>query len=522
MNKKYYRIIGLSGVICFLFGLGYLLVKREASFYVIANLLAGLGMMGVFAYYNLKEVSKLLVTSQQKGSYNVLLRTGLILGALLLVNLISNLVYFGKDLTRDKVSSISEQSRKIIENIKEPLEILVFSTDDGNDFEKYLLESYNFYNKRISYRFLDPEKSPQLAQEYGIVKTGQAAVKYKDSTLVVPGVTEQNVTNAIIKMTQSMKNYVYFVYGHGEHSVDDSFANQGYGQLLKELGGENYFTVKLKFEPPHYYIPNNCTILVVAGPREGYSSLETKAIREYLDNGGRAVFLLDPNVRSGLEGIIKEWGITLHDDCMLDVVFPSIAERATAAMSGRKASARPEFQVMVQEFPEHEITQDLKDKSVLMSVTRSMVVADTSTYKADLKVEPLAQTTVMGWRETSLDDLFKSGKVSSAVRTNRGPATVALLSTKGSADANSKLIVIGDSDFINNEYLHQLYNRDFFMNCLGYLSKQAALVSVRPRHLFASRLDYDPDTMSRIFSIAVLIIPQLFLMAGLAIWSLRK
>lgn len=522
MNKKYYDIIGFSGVVCLLSGVGYFLVKREVSFYVIVNAVLGAVFLSYYIYANIKNVSSSFITARRRGSQNIILNSVLVLGIVIALNLLSSLFYYGRDFTRDKESSISDKSQKVIGHLKENVEILVFSPDDQTGAVKYLLDSYVFYNKRISYSFIDPEKSPQLAQSYGVTKTGQGVIKYNSSHLLVDAVNEESVTNSIIRMTQSVKNYVYFIMGHGEHVVDDFNSNQGYGLLWKDLLGENYFVHKLKFEPPNYYIPGNCTILVAAGPRRMFTEMEVKAVKEYLENGGRVLLLLDPNVRTGLEGLINEYNIKPEDDCMLDVVFPSLIERAMAMSQGRRASPRPLFQVLVNDFPEHEITRDLKEKSVLMSVAKSISVADEKKISLDLKVEILARTTDKGWGETNLEGLFNGGKISGDVSSRRGPRGVALLSTKGKTEADSKLIVIGDSDFVNNEFIGQLYNRDFFMNCMAYLSKQAALISVRPRHMFASRLDYDPVTMSRIFTVSVLVFPQLFLIAGIAIWRLRR
>ena len=522
LHKRNYQVIGFSGAVCFLFGVGYFLVRREFSLYVLVNILLGAAMGGFYLYSNLKEVSKLFVSPGRRGAKNIAITTALVLGIVIGVNLLSNRFYFGRDLTRDKVSSISEYSVKAVQWVKQPIEILVFSTGKDNSVEKYLLDSYGFYNRNISYRFVDPERNPQLAQRYGVTKAGQAVVTHKDGFLLLEAVTEEKLTNAVTRITQSVKNYVYFLQGHGEHIVDDFNTNQGYGLLWNELKNENYFVFKLKFEPPNYYIPGNCTILIVAGPRRMFTTLEVKAVREFLENGGRALFLLDPNVKTGLEELVTDWGIALENDCVLDVVFPSLIERAMAGMSGRKAQPRPVFQVMVNGFPEHEITRAMKERAVFMSVARSMKPVEKQEVNLNLKVEPLALTTSKGWSETHLDGLFTNAKISSDVFSRRGPLNVALLSTKGTPEADSRMIVIGDSDFVNNEYFNQLYNRDFFMNCMAFISAQASHISVRPRNLFASRLDYDPVAMSRIFTLSVLVFPQMFLIAGIAIWWLRR
>jgi ABC-type uncharacterized transport system involved in gliding motility auxiliary subunit len=522
MNKTSSYLLFVFGGICVAAGIVYYLVQRELNFYVVLNLLAGVAMLGVAGYFNLKDVSSLLKTAGTADSRRLLLHTVLVLALLVVVNLLSHALYFGRDLTREKVSRISPQSEKIVKALKDPIEILVFSRGGGKDFVRFTLDSYTFVSRTVSYRFIDPEKNPQLAQEYGVSADGQAVVKLKEHSQLIPSVTEQNITNAIVRLTQNVKNNVYFLYGHGEHIVDDMSTKQGYGLLWKDLLNENFSVFKLKLEPPRYYLPGDCTILVIAGPRKAFTEFEVAAISEYLTNGGRAIFLLDPAVTTGLGGLLKEWNIQLEDDCMVDVTFPSIAERMMAAATGRAAAPHTKMQVLVKDFPENEITKDIREQSVIMSVARSIVQADSTTFKTDLTFEPLARTSQWGWGETDLEPLFASGRVSGASSSNRGPKTVAVLAIKGPKDSSGRLIVIGDSDFVDNEYFNQLYNRDLFMNCMAYMAQQADMISVRPRHLFASRLDYDPKTMTRIFTVTVLIFPQLLLMAGIAFWRLRR
>jgi len=63
--------------------------------------------------------------------------------------------------------------------------------------------------------------------------------------------------------------------------------------------------------------------------------------------------------KTGLEGLIKEFGIELDNDCLLDVVYPSLVQRAFARLKGVRLPPRPVMTVIANKFPEHEITADL-------------------------------------------------------------------------------------------------------------------------------------------------------------------
>jgi len=521
-KNKYIQICGFAGAICCAFGGSSYVVQREFSVYVLVNACAGLFLIGIYLYHNIKDVIVTLLKTEQNASRKIAIHTVYVLLFVVLVNLFSSLFYSGKDFTRDNISSISPHSQKVVQWIKEPLAILYFTGADNSELEEYLLESYHYQNKNVSYRIVDPERHPQLAQKYGIQADGQAVVVHKDGFLKIPRMTEEYITNALIRLTQRSKNTVYFLTGHGEHGLDDRKSNQGYGMLFEELSNENYAVRSLALEPPHYYIPADATILVVGGPRREFTEFEKKALYEYMQNNGRMLIMADPVSHTGLEQFVKEWGIEMQDSVLLDVTFPSFAERAAARLRGTRALPMPILQVFSADFPSHDITEELKDKAIILSVARVVTRAEQEKPDMRMTVQPLARTTSAGWAETDTRALFREGTASRSPDEQPGPHDVAMLAVRGTAESNSAMIVIGDSDFVNNEYLFQLYNRDFILNCLAYLSSQESLISVRARHFYPSRVDYDPRVMGIIFTMSVLIFPQLLVIAGFIIWWLRR
>lgn len=449
--------------------------------------------------------------------------TGATAAGLLLLNLFAFLFYTGVDVTPEKISSLSDQSKKAVQWIKEPVELLVFSTKKTPDNVKYMLDSYAFVNRAVSYRFVDPEKNPDMAQRYKVDQDGQGVLTFGDGFILIPFIDEQSVTNAILKITQKAHNFVYFLAGHGERDPLDLQSKDGAGLLAQQLRDENYRVDVLHLEPPHYYIPGNCTLLVVAGPRKGFTEFELKAVGEYLAASGRAVFMLDPPTTTGLEPLLAQWGVEVKQNLLLDIAAPSLVQRALARMRNQKAQPRPLFQIYVKDFPPHPVTADLEGKPVLMSVARTVEPrTDTKPGAVQIRVEPLARSTDKGWAETDVDGVLKKGIVSRSPDEKVGPHTVAVLATRGTETDNSKIAVFGDSDFVSNEYVNQLFNRDLFMNTLAFLGEQAPLVSVRPRRLFASRLDYNPKTMGRLFHLSVWVFPSLLLAGGLAAWRIRR
>ena len=78
------------------------------------------------------------------------------------------------DLTQGKKHSISSQSQKIVKNIKQDVCIRAFF-QEGNPGKKNaqaLLETYTYANPRIHYQFIDPDRQPALARQFGVRNYG--------------------------------------------------------------------------------------------------------------------------------------------------------------------------------------------------------------------------------------------------------------------------------------------------------------------------------------------------------------
>src|SRR5439155_26254262 len=96
---------------------------------------------------------------------------------------------------------------------------------------------------------------------------------------------------------------VCFVTGSREHQLDETQEN-GLSTYKTLLERDNY-----QVEPVSLIekteVPKDCTVLVIAGARLDYTPNEVTAIKNYVENGGRAMFLVDPPLDFGKEHIAK-------------------------------------------------------------------------------------------------------------------------------------------------------------------------------------------------------------------------
>src|SRR5438034_1124510 len=74
------------------------------------------------------------------------------------------------DMTTEKIYSLSDQSSSVAQQIKQDLKIKAFYPGGEYGPAKDLLGLFQGKNTKISYEFIDPDKQPQIAQQYSVTK----------------------------------------------------------------------------------------------------------------------------------------------------------------------------------------------------------------------------------------------------------------------------------------------------------------------------------------------------------------
>jgi ABC-type uncharacterized transport system involved in gliding motility auxiliary subunit len=86
----------------------------------------------------------------------------------------------------------------------------------------------------------------------------------------------------------------------------------------------------------------------------------------------------------------------------------------------------------------------------------------------------------------------------------------------------TRVVVIGDSDFASNSALGGEGNRDLFMNVLSWLSQQENLISIRPREASDRRLTLTASQITGMFVLSVFLLPGAVFGAGVYTWWRRR
>src|SRR4029434_7738188 len=92
----------------------------------------------------------------------------------------------------------------------------------------------------------------------------------------------------------------------------------------------------------------------------------------------------------------------------------------------------------------------------------------------------------------------------------------------GEGDAEFEMAVFGDSTFATNKYWRQLFNDALVLSVTGWLAGEPARISIGPRAVRASRAHLTAEQARSVFYLSMLVIPELILLAGVAVWWRRS
>ncbi len=416
------------------------------------------------------------------------------------------------DLTSNKRYSLSDQTDKIVKNLKQDVKVTVFDRTDAFPKAKDLLDRYGNLSTKLQVEYIDPYKKPTLARAAGVKTEGQIFVEAGTKREEARSLSEEEVTGAIIRAIKSGDRTMCSVSGSGEHTLDET-GRKGYSGVKEALEKNNYKTRAISLlEKPE--VPKDCTVLLVAGPRFDYLEPAVNAIKTYVDGGGHAMFFLDPPLKMGKEDIgdnaallktIEGWGITLHKDLALD----------TSGV-GQIFGLGPEVP-LVTSYGSHAIVRDMKEVATAFPLARTLEVKTGDKGSA----EKLFSSSANSYATANLS----SGEIRiNPDKDKKGPLDLGAAATINTSDKNNpgRVVVVGSAEWAANGYLRFNGNRDMFLNMVNWLSADEDLISIRPKDPEDQRLSMTKSQMGMVMWTSIVFIPGLVILAGIMIWWRRR
>jgi ABC-type uncharacterized transport system involved in gliding motility auxiliary subunit len=465
-----------------------------------------------------------LKARQTKYTGYVALYMAIILAALVVVNFLANRHNKSFDSTANKRFSLSDQTEKVVKGLDRDVKISYFAQTSRFPEGRDLLDRYDNLSPKLTVEYIDPDKRPQLARAAGVRSYGTIFVEAGDKREEAKSLTEEEITNALIRSLKGGVRKACIVQGSGEHSVEET-GRTGYSNFKEILEKNNYTTESISLlQKPE--VPSDCTILIVGGPRFDYVEPAVNAIRQYVEGGGSALIMLDPPVSFGQEDIgenaalaklLESWGVVANKDLVLDT-------SGIGSLFGLS-----EVVPLVTDYEFHAIVRDMREIATAFPLSRSL-----ETKSADgVTVDKLFSTSSNSYATT---DLGSAQIKIDPKRHKQGPFTLAVAGTltakhdapsgnEGAEKKESKqgrFVVVGSSGWVANNILRFNGNRDLALNMMNWLSADEDLISIRPKEPEDRRLTLTRQQMGRILYGSVFGLPVIIIIAGLSVWWRRR
>ncbi len=451
-------------------------------------------------------------------------------------------------LSGKALAPFSPLTRQVLASVTNEVRVTVFYDKDEPLYNSIwaLLKEYKFANPRIILQNVDYERDPSAAllvkatykltapsaknlvifdcpangNKYQIID--QRQLSELDLTPLTTGRSrevkrthfrgEVEFTSALLSVTSPRTLKAYFLQGHGEHNPQSEEKLMGYSRFAAVLQ-ENIVQFDRLILLGTNEVPADCQLLIVAGPRNLLAAEELEKIERYLRQGGRLLALFNyesVDRQTGLERLLAGWGVAVGNNVVYD---------PKNSLSGRD--------IMVFQFGDHPLTRPFYNSAVQLVLPRSIAKAPGAGVGADAPaVEVLAITS-------------ENGRVATDIRPGpehyphpndlKGPVPLMVAVEKGSIPGvsaergSTRIIVVGDSQFLSNEMIVAAGNREFASHAVNWLlARHELLVGLAPQPIKEYKVSLTRSQMASLRWILLLGMPGAVLLLGLLVWARRR
>jgi ABC-type uncharacterized transport system involved in gliding motility auxiliary subunit len=506
---------GWAGMALALAGLALLSARPDWGRYVTLLELAALALLVVFFAVHFEAVKDISTRRSTRLGLNSALMAVIFIAILGIVNFLSKRHSVQWDLSETAEFTLAPQTTEMLANLKRDVKITGFSQEGSptRDRLKDLLNGYTYHSHKISYQFVDPDKRPTLAKQYGITQYDTLVVESQGQETQVKNASEQEITNALIRVTRDGKRQVRFLDGHGERGLDDT-ERQGFSMAKDALVKQGYDVAALSLLQEGR-VPDGTSVLVIAGPDRPLLPEEQLAIADYLAAGGKLLLLLDPGNRARLEDFLAGWGLRLGAGVVVDTLSRLFGGDFTTPI--------------VTTYPPHEITEGF---NLATFFPLAAPIEFDPAQDKQTTFQPLAQTSSNSWAETDPNagelkfepGADRAGPLTlAAVVTPRAGANADPLADTGAAPGGAAaLALFGDADFASNSHINFSGNLDLFLNTVSWLTQEKDLISIRPKEARFAPLFLSSTQGKIVMYVSLIVAPATVFLSGLVIWRRRR
>ncbi|MBP5975233.1 Gldg family protein [Brasilonema sp. CT11] len=579
-KKKPLKILFWFGPFLFAAGLTSGLVSDNWGPIQLTLIILGTVIIVLWLIWQNKQNNWLGQRSTQ-ASTNALIATLAVLAILGLINFLGTRYDTRVDLTETKLFTLAPQSRELVRNLQVPAKILLFDVNQ-DPVDRDLLENYRRQSSKFSFEYVDPQARPGLARKFGVKDYGEVYLEFGDKRQLVQVVgpqqrlSEVKLTNSLQQISSISSAKVYLLQGHGEHEL--SGKDEGViSQAIKALNDKGYTTSALNLVEKSS-IPQDANVVVVAGPKRSLFENEVKALQDYLNRGGNVLLMIDPDTDPKLESLLAQWGVKLDNRLAVDVsasvglgpaaplvtqygkhpitkdfgngisFYPLARPIDTNPVPGIQATPL----LLTKAYPNSWAESDQQSENLQfnpesdrkgpltlgVALTKKLSAKSEATSKSTLTPTPTATpqtqasptpSTKPTTAATPASPTPSAKPTTTATPASPTPTTTPTATatpaspTPSSTSGESRMVVLGNSDFIINGLFDKQLNGDVFLNSVTWLSQQDQQpLSISPKEVINRRINLTGVQALLLELSSVVILPLIGLVVAAIFWWTRR
>lgn len=509
----------------------------------------------------------------------VLLQLLMVIGIIVFINIISVRIFTRLDLTSSKAYSLSDASKKLVQSLEDKFLVKVYFTaelpapyNNNRRLLKDQLDDYRAYSKgNFQYEFIDPSAKPELEQEaqryqippvqVQVVKDDKLQIEkaymglvflYGDKQEHIPVIQnldklEYEISSRIKKLTSHTRYKIGFLTGHGEPAFEQM------KQLQKTLS-DLYELIPVSIANGQE-IPSDIAALIIVAPNQSFSETDKYIIDQYLMKGGKIAFFInqiDATLQKqmgqplslNIEDLIENYGVRINKDMVRDARCANVTIQQQAGFMTFQSQIPFPYLPIGSEFnPNSVIVKNLGpvifhfvssiDTSFAKSKGLNATVLLSSSNKAGRMegvfiINPTLPMTADMFTESfiplavSVEGSFKSLFAEKNVPLDSIAMQTIDQTKKLTSSTQTKIVVVGDGDFIQDTYIGTKDNIVFANNLIDWLVDDIGLTSIRTKDLAVKPLDEVSDgTRTFVKSLNLVVPPLIIVLFGIIRWRLR-
>jgi hypothetical protein len=453
----------------------------------------------------------------------------LVVAAVVTVTMLANVALFRHDahldFTREQAFTPSAEAGEVVRGLTEPIDVAYFfqKQNPGAVALGTMLRQLERENANFRVRLIDADQNPALASSLGVRTYNSAVLRSGDRRIEVVTTDDREIALGLLRLLRKREIVICFASANGEYDIDNfefhthfegahshshdasglavvQMEQHGIGRLRRAIEKLGLAARKISFAAGQP-IPDDCAAVVEANPRTRYSPGETALMRRYLERGGSAMFLIEPDYEldDSLAALLAGAGIKVGEGVIVDPKEHYFTDEQMIAVShygvhpitrGLALSFFPGARPL-------EIVQAAGVKLTQLAASSSEAYIIANRLEYGFNPPPSA-------RATRIVALAAEGKLNEAAR------------------SPFRMVVAGDADFVSNSFFPYLANSDFVLAAIAWLTHEERGPTMKPPVEVLPTVTLTGDQMRGIFIVTVLLIPGLIAFAGGAMWWSRR